>query len=80
MTNELSAQEAATVKAMLAQGHKNQDIAAVYGVNPRAVSQVKNGDCYSTIKPNFEHGITPLEIRTPKIEMISELRQLRKKS
>lgn len=74
-TNELSYPQAAVVKALLTEGYKNQDIAALYGVNPRAVSQVKNGDCYYSVAPNFQHGITPSEITTPKIKLIQELRR-----
>ena len=78
MTNELSNQEAAFVKAMLIEGYKNQDIAALYGVNPRAVSQVKNKECYPLAKPNFDHGFSRGEITTSKAKLINELRRLRK--
>jgi hypothetical protein len=75
MTNELSVQEAAVVKALLAGGYKSQDIAAFYGVNQRAVSQIKNGDCYPGISPNFDHGFNPAEITTPKVKFVIELRR-----
>lgn len=77
MTNELTVHEAAVVKALLARGHKNQDIAALYGVNPRAVSQIKNGECYSGIHANFSHGFNHAEITAPKVRLINELRRLK---
>lgn len=77
MTNELSTQQAAVVKALLAQHFKNHDIAALYGVNPRAVSHIKNGICYGWVQPNFDHGIARSEIITPKVKMIEELRHLK---
>ena len=76
MTNELSLQQAAVVKALVGR-YKNHDIAALYGVNPRAVSHIKNGVCYPTVKPNYEHGFQPSEITTPKIRLIEENRRLK---
>lgn len=77
MTNELSVQEAQIVKALLIKGHKAQDIAALYGVNSRAISQVKHGECYRTVEPNFDHGLTDKEITTPKIDLVFRLRNLK---
>lgn len=79
MTNELSYNQAAIVKALLPD-HKIQDIASLFGVNQRAVSQIKSGYCYPTVKPNYDHGLRATEITTPKINVIEELRHLKAKS
>lgn len=77
MTNELSTHQAAVVKALLAQSCKIQDIAALFGVNQRAISQIKAEECYRWVQPNFDHGIATSEITTPKIQLIKEFRQLK---
>jgi hypothetical protein len=79
MTNELTRSEAAIVKALLKDKpkHKQQDIASLFAVNSRAISQIANGECYQSVVPNFDHGLSPAEITMPKINMINALRSLR---
>lgn len=61
MANELGLVNAGIAKALLYEGWNGQQIALLFGVNSRAVSQVKSGEEYSTVKPNYDHGI-PSEI------------------
>ena len=79
MRNELSESEAAVVKALTAKRYKNHDIASWYGVNPRAISHVKNGVCYSWVKPNFDHGISPRDLTTRKADVVNQLNALKRK-
>ncbi len=76
MTNELTCHQAGIVKALVGK-YKNHDIAALFGVNSRAVSHVKNGVCYANVPPNYGHGLQARDIITPKIELINELHKLK---
>lgn len=58
-SDELTADDAAVVKGMIARGDRNQDIAAFFGVNQRAVSYIRSGKNFASIKPHPPVGLPP---------------------
>ncbi|MCF6197496.1 MAG: hypothetical protein L3J50_12440 [Emcibacter sp.] len=73
MANELGYVNAGIVKALLDEGWKGQDVAILFGVNSRAVSQVKSGEEYSNVKPDYNHGIPAEIFKIPKIAILNIL-------
>lgn len=78
MPNELTRQKAAYVKALRMYNHKQHDIAALFGVNPRAVSHIINYQVYVDVAPDYSYDIPRHYITTPKIDLIRELEALKK--
>lgn len=60
----LSATDAAVVKGLLAQGHKQHDIAAYFGENPARIAEIKSGDKYPDIKP--ASSLPKIEVKSPR--------------
>ena len=76
MRNELDEQQAAVTKALIKEGHKQQDVAALFAVNQRAISQIVNGEVHRGVAPNHNHDIDPELVKTPKLELITWLEEL----
>ena len=68
---ELTTNDASLVKGMIKRGDKNEAIAAYFGVNQRAVSNVRSGQKFTTIAaasidrlpPPGPYGVDPIYVR-----------------
>lgn len=56
---ELTADDAAVVKGMVKRGDKNENIAAYFGVNQRAISNIRSGKKFSSTRPASGEGLPP---------------------
>ena len=56
---ELTEDDAAVAKGMIERGDKNQDIAAFFGVNQRAISNIRSGQKFTDVKPHPAVGLPP---------------------
>ena len=68
---ELTDADAAIVKGMISRGDKNETIAAYFGVNQRAVSNIRSGKkfteataaSFSVLPPPGPYGVDPIYVR-----------------
>ena len=56
---ELTAEDAAIIKGMIRRGDKVQDIAAFFGVNSRAVSNIRSGQKFAKVPAHPSVGLPP---------------------
>jgi hypothetical protein len=55
----LSSRDAATVKAMLARGDRQHDIAAWFGVNGGRIGEIASGQAFRSVQPEEGANIPP---------------------
>lgn len=55
----LSERDAATIKAMIARGDRQHDIAAWYGVNGGRIGEIASGQRFANIKPEDNANLPP---------------------
>lgn len=87
---ELTNDDASIVKGMIGRGDKNENIAAFFGVNQRAVSHVRTGKKFPNAKaanatalpPPGPYGVDPIYVRfyqtMTRVNELWEARQVRR--